>query len=515
MNKDYFEDIFKDFFNETASNTNELEKIKENKENKEEKIDISSLNINEESKQMLLKIQNYMSEYNEDKKYIPFNLCINFKNERTINKICNLLNTNYLSGKGIKKISLYEKDKLEDVYNNSSIVVIKDISSINYESINDKQKLTYVLDELIKRSDKLITVLVGSEDEINTLFSINPSLKGKFLYSIKEEKPDIQIIYKDILKKINKKSDIKLLDYISETYPKISEDYDEYKDNLINYISLNKEVPNLEKTKSMDEIFKELNALVGLESIKSTLKDLADLISLKKKSKEINISDVNMHMIFLGNPGTGKTTVARLVGDILYNLGYIKENKLIEVTSKDLVGEYVGHTAPKTQSVIDKAMNGILFIDEAYTLSTGETNSYNQEAIMTLMEAMENKRGEIVLIFAGYTKEMKEFLASNSGISSRIGYTLDFPDYKEDKLIKIFNNFMTKAGFIVSKDAELKLKELIRKYKNNPNFGNARFVRNVYEKSIIKHASNTKDEKDLNIIKTITKEDISDEGLIK
>ena len=133
-------------------------------------------------------------------------------------------------------------------------------------------------------------------------------------------------------------------------------------------------------------------------------------------------------MVFLGNPGTGKTTVARIIASILYNLKYIKTNNLIEVSAKDLVAEYVGQTAPKTNAVVEKALDGVLFIDEAYTLAVKNDNSYNAEAIATLIQAMENYRDRLVVIFAGYTKEMQAFLNSNSGIKSRIGYTLEFDD---------------------------------------------------------------------------------------
>ena len=219
-------------------------------------------------------------------------------------------------------------------------------------------------------------------------------------------------------------------------------------------------------------------------------------------------------MVFLGNPGTGKTTIARLISDILYNLKYIKENKLVEVSVKDLVAEYVGQTAPKTNAVIEKAMNGVLFIDEAYALASTNDSSYNDEAIATLIQAMENYRDKLVVIFAGYTKEMQAFLNSNSGITSRIGYTLEFDDYTTDELIQIFMGMATKAGFIVKEDAIKYLEEIINKYRNMKNFGNARFVRNIYEKTVIKHASNVKDKKRKDVLKTITKNDINVENLI-
>ena len=273
-------------------------------------------------------------------------------------------------------------------------------------------------------------------------------------------------------------------------------------------------MPKLETEKSMDEIFAELNELVGLEKIKKTLHELVDYMSLKDRAKDLKLNNVNLHMVFLGNPGTGKTTVARIIVDILYHLKYIKQNKLIEVSSKDLVAEYVGQTAPKTMEVVERARGGILFIDEAYALASKDNqNSYNAEAIATLIKAMEDYRDDLVVIFAGYTKEMRDFLDSNSGIVSRIGYTLEFDDYTEDELIKIFDGMMKKAGFIVEEDAYLELRRIIGENIHTKNFGNARFIRNVYEKTIIKHAANTKDKKRKKILCTITKEDISSENL--
>ena len=233
----------------------------------------------------------------------------------------------------------------------------------------------------------------------------------------------------------------------------------------------------------------------------------------EKTSGELKIGNVNLHMIFLGNPGTGKTTIARLLCGILYNLNYIKENKLIEVTSKDLIAEYVGQTSIKTNEVINKAKGGVLFIDEAYMLGD-KNNSYNSDAIGTLIAEMENNRDNLVVIFAGYTKEMQSFLNSNSGIASRIGYTLEFDDYTTDELISIFDGMMKKAGFEVLDEAHDELRKIIDENKNKENFGNARFVRNIYEKTIIKHANNTKNNKSKKILKTITRNDINADNLL-
>jgi Holliday junction resolvasome RuvABC ATP-dependent DNA helicase subunit len=166
-------------------------------------------------------------------------------------------------------------------------------------------------------------------------------------------------------------------------------------------------------------------------------------------------------------------------------------------------------------SVVERAMGGILFIDEAYALaSKGNQGSYNDEAIATLIKAMEDYRDNLVVIFAGYTKEMQDFLDSNSGIVSRIGYTFEFDDYTEDELVKIFEGMMKKAGFTVEEEAYNKLRTIIKENKDMENFGNARFIRNIYEKSIVKHAHNIKDKKSKKILSTITVNDISTENLI-
>jgi len=354
--------------------------------------------------------------------------------------------------------------------------------------------------------------------DLNNFFSHNNLKDISFDFVIEEIKPDIQDIYNNVLKKckLSDKNKIKTLDYITETFPKTNLDPVTYENKLVSYISFNKKVPNLEISKSIKEIFKELNELVGLNNIKKSLNDLVDLITLKKKTKgDLDIKDINLHMLFLGNPGTGKTTVARILVQILYNLKYIKENKLIEVTSKDLVAEYVGQTAPKTNAVIEKALGGVLFIDEAYALASQNNNSYNAEAIATIITAMENNRDNLVVIFAGYTKEMQDFIDSNSGIASRIGYTLVFNDYTEEELIKIFNLMANKSGFIIADGVSNKIKNIIKEYKNTQNFGNARFIRNLFEKTVLKHASNTKNSENKEVLKTITKEDINTDNLFK
>jgi len=492
-------DVYKDFFGE-----NLYEEEKENNTStevetlEEENINIDSLFIDDDSKKLLNRIIEYMKLYSEKQEtnYIPFNISIESDDEELINKIIEIIKHysdkyNYCVNKNYGELSLFkieDEDEITNIYSNG-IVSITNLDALNMQDVNVKEKLK----EFLLNDEKL--------------------LNEYFIFKIVGSKPSVNDVYNDLLERIgndNEDFNIKLLDYISNTYEKSNLDYSTYINNLYKYYTFNKELPKIEETKSVDEVFKELNELVGLEKVKKTLYDLVDLITLKNKTKDdLKINNVNLHMVFLGNPGTGKTTVARLVGDILYDLKYIRLNKLIEVSSKDLVAEYVGQTAVKTMNVVEKAMGGILFVDEAYALAdkTGD-NSYNAEAIATLIKAMEDYRDDLIVIFAGYTKEMQDFLDSNSGIVSRIGYTLEFDDYTNEELIEIFRGMVKKAGFILEEDAIPEVERLINENRDMKNFGNARFIRNVFERTVINHATNVKNNKRKDILKTITKKDI-------
>ena len=501
-----------------------------------EKID--KLYIDDKSKETLKKIIEYIRKYKEgiEKNFISFNLCIFAKSKETEQDVLHILNDNinyflYLPKGDIGLISFFDIENaknIDEIYSSdNNIIVLENPNAFDTKDQNEKEKIIYKINQNITDKEKsYLTIFAAQNKEaLESIFLMSDDLKNEFTdFEIVEVKPDVQDVYNEILEKIENAVEItdelkiKLLDYVSITYPKTDLSFAKYRDGLVEKILFNKEVPEYEKDKTMDEIFEELNSLVGITKVKKMLNELVSLVELKNKSKDdLKIKNINLHMVFLGNPGTGKTTVARIVADILYNLKYIKQNKLIEVSSKDLVAEYVGQTAPKTMAVIQKALGGVLFVDEAYSLASnkGQGSSYNEEAIATLIQAMENYRDNLVVIFAGYTKEMQDFLDMNSGIVSRIGYTVEFEDYTEEELLQIFMQMMNKAGFDVTKEAQDKVKKIITEYKDTKNFGNARFVRNVYEKSIVKHASNTAGKKQKKILKTIKEEDISTDNLIK
>ena len=246
--------------------------------------------------------------------------------------------------------------------------------------------------------------------------------------------------------------------------------------------------PAVTDARSMEEL---LSPVIGMDTIKSSLYRLRDYVTFQKKAAEngIKLPGHHLHMVFTGNPGTGKTTIARIVAECLYSVGILRENKVIEVERKDLVARYIGQTAPKTDEVIKRAMGGVLFIDEAYSLVPEDsTRDFGAEAIATLITAMENYSNELVVIFAGYNKEMTRFVDSNPGISSRIGYTFRFEDYKPDEIDKILKIKMKDFDF--SEEANAQIMRDIEFFGKAENFGNGRFADRLAQEIIIKHAEN-------------------------
>ena len=241
-------------------------------------------------------------------------------------------------------------------------------------------------------------------------------------------------------------------------------------------------------TGAVDEIKRELDELVGLAPVKEYVFGLADNIQVQQRraAAGFKTASLSMHMIFTGNPGTGKTTIARLVARYLKAIGALKGGQLIEVSRGDLVGRYTGHTAPLTNSVIESALGGVLFIDEAYSLYRGEQDSFGLEAIDTLVKGMEDHRDELVVILAGYTKEMETFLTANSGLASRFPNKIEFPDYTADELLDITNVLARGKGYRLAESCTEPLRGYYerRQAEDARTAGNGRLARNTLEKAI-------------------------------
>ncbi len=278
--------------------------------------------------------------------------------------------------------------------------------------------------------------------------------------------------------------------------------------NLQNSEKQNEDTLEVAYEQNLDELLDEFNSLIGLETVKSEVRKRINQIRVDKRRKKVGYrtSSISLHLVFTGNPGTGKTTVARKLAAIYKELGVISKGQLIEVDRSKLVGGYVGSTAIKTQEVIDKALGGILFIDEAYTLTYGKGESdFGQEAIDTLLKAMEDNRDDFVVIVAGYNDEMNEFIKSNPGLESRFNKYIEFEDYTANELVEIFK--------LICKNDEKHIHEECYEYLTNyfkelvvnkpSNFANGRIVRNYYEKVI----------ESLNERLVVSLDEISDEEL--
>lgn len=243
----------------------------------------------------------------------------------------------------------------------------------------------------------------------------------------------------------------------------------------------------------VEDVLDELDRdLVGLRPVKQRIRDIAALLVIDKLRINLGLQAENpsLHMCFTGNPGTGKTTVAMRMAEILHRLGYVRKGHLVAVTRDDLVGQYIGHTAPKTKEVLKKAMGGVLFIDEAYYLYKPENErDYGQEAIEILLQVMENQRDDLVVILAGYKDRMDAFFQSNPGMSSRIAHHLDFPDYSVDELAQIAERMLTQQHYRFGEGAAEVFHDYLERRIAKPHFANARSVRNALDRARLRQAS--------------------------
>lgn len=241
------------------------------------------------------------------------------------------------------------------------------------------------------------------------------------------------------------------------------------------------------------DVLDELDrTLIGLKPVKQRIKETAALLLVERARKRLGLAHETptLHMCFSGNPGTGKTTVALRMADLLHRLGYIRKGHLVSVTRDDLVGQYIGHTAPKTKEILKKAMGGVLFIDEAYYLHRQENErDYGQEAIEILLQVMENQRDDFVVILAGYADRMERFFESNPGFRSRIAHHIDFPDYADDELLAISEVMLEKQNYGFDAEGRAAMEQYIALRRRQPHFANARSIRNALDRARLRQAN--------------------------
>ncbi len=271
---------------------------------------------------------------------------------------------------------------------------------------------------------------------------------------------------------------------------------------------------NLPEKEDIEELKKELHSYIGLDVIKEEVESLINWIEICKQRKAFDLPtpELSLHMVFSGNPGTGKTMIARLMARIYHSLGILSKGQLVEVDRSGLVAGYVGQTAGKTTEVIKKALGGVLFIDEAYTLINKSENDFGQEAVDTILKAMEDNRDDLVVIVAGYTELMEEFIHSNPGLESRFNRFMHFPDYSIEEMMGIFDMRCSQSGYQLNENARDELQAILEeKSQDVGGFGNARGVRNLFEKAIAEQAdrlaaSNAELTKEM--LMTLTEEDL-------
>lgn len=390
--------------------------------------------------------------------------------------------------------TLYVLDRVKDFVSSSSM-------------FGDAQK-NYVAERLSHIVDNRYVVLVGNEAELRGFIDLDSRLLLTFdQHRMNLDSMPLSELYRIYLENLN------------APLRKAALADPEFERKFIQFVGFNRDCMPFQGAELADYLAKHANALgevclpksryqsssldemldgvVGMTQVKNTIKQLEQYSVFRQEAIAAHreMPSANNHMLFLGSPGTGKTMIARIISTMLYKIGIIRQNKCIEVTSKDLVAGYVGQTDKKTSEVIRNALGGILFIDEAYALTAsgeGAAGDFGRESIAELVKAMEDHKDDLIVIFAGYEKEMNEFMEANSGMASRIGYTFRFEDYTTPELLQIFSINAKKAGFTYD-EAEIvpKLKGLFDYYRRFKNFGNGRFVMEVLQKAIVKHAAHS------------------------
>ncbi len=429
----------------------------------------------------------------------------------------------YVGQTAVKTSSVIEKAL-------DGVLFIDEAYTLASHSDNDfgAEAIATLLKAMEDYRDRLVIIFAGYEKEMHDFLTANPGLLSRTGYTFRfEDYSADELVHMFDLKMTEagfEYSKEEFMPPIKELCEHFSEQKDfgngRFVDQLMQRVIISHsqraltnenisqlipdDIPSIKEMSSTDEqgvkdYREQLDEFVGMENVKRKIQGFAQLVEFQQKAKKegAKIPGENLHMIFTGNPGTGKTTIARIMSDMLFSIGIIPTHKFIEVERKDLIAEYVGQTAIKTGAVIDRAMGGILFIDEAYTLTPHAANDFGAEAIATLIKAMEDNKNNLIVIFAGYKEEMREFKDANPGIASRIGYTFDFDDYSPEELLEIFLKKMEPAKFSVGEDAKEKILILLDYFTKQKDFGNGRFVDRLIQETIIKHAEVLEDDTDL------------------
>lgn len=398
----------------------------------------------------------------------------------------------------------------------------------------DGQKDTFgqeAIDTILTRMEndrgKVVVIIAGYEEPINRFLASNEGLNSRFTHFLNFQDYNPEELT-EIFLSLVKNNHYILGENTKEKVEKVIQDIHRKKDkkfanartirNLYEQIvqeqsarlsTINASERNIEILKTilpedipfkteenvpLEKIMDEMNDLIGLSDLKNEINLLLDFVNMQKKRRELGgvANDLSLHFVFTGNPGTGKTTVARILAKIFKNIGILPEDKLIEVDKSGLVGQYVGSTPAKVNAVVDSAIGGVLFIDEAYTLAPeGHSDHFSKEAIDTLLKRLEDDRGKFICIVAGYSEEMKGFLNSNPGLKSRFTRYLNFQDYSSSELLEIFKRLTSREGYQISDDAEKSLDNHFKQLTLNKgkDFANARTIRNLFELAKTKHAS--------------------------
>ena len=521
---------------------------------------VEELPYSKKTKDKIYNVLNYILNYRfktNTTPYIPINILIYSNDKEGVEKITRIIGefmwyfgylsenikyyNEYMNNIILDKYTikrLYIENIKEEVKNKNGILLLHNFENLLYtEYMQQNLILNILTDEMERNNRNVCTIIYGDRTMINQLLGNHQKLSQMLLnLELEIDNLDIDKVFELVISKLERNISIptevkeKIYNYIKVTYKQSDTQNMEYVNKLYNLIILNmnikfstnikqelklSDIPEAYNTKDLPEIMKSINDLVGLREIKEQINDLVALLKFNNKAN-LDIKDFNLHMCFMGNPGTGKTTVARLVTEIFYNLGYIKQNKLTEVTAKDLIAEYLGQTSGKTYNVVKSALGGVLFIDEAYAITSGigRNAQYGNECIATLLKLMEDYKDRLIIIFAGYQEEMQQFLDANSGLISRIGYKISFPDYTVDELTKIYTNLLKKNQLIITDDALEKLKDVIRASARVENFGNGRYIHNIFQRILIEHSKNIETKKNNKDLYLITEEDINYEKLI-